>query len=98
MKRTPVGLIVLLLLGFGCGSSSSPPPIDPVATDYCAQCSELANCERLISQTINAVCTDETRAWYSCMAEKACNDMDCDADWAAREACMANPAAELLGR
>ena len=94
MTRAPVGMIGLLLLGLGCGSSSSPAPIDPVATEYCAECSELASCERVVNETINVVCTDETRAWYSCAAENACDDAACDAEWNEREVCMGNAPAD----
>lgn len=96
MKRARVELIGLLLFGFGCGSSSSPAPIDPVATEYCAECSELPNCERVVNETINVVCTDENRAWYSCMAENACDDTACDAEWSQREICMGDSPADRM--
>ncbi len=94
MTRARAGLLGLLLLGLGCGSSSSPAPIDPVATEYCAECSELPNCERIVTQTINVICTDETRAWYSCTAANACDDTACDAEWNEREVCMGNAPAD----
>lgn len=86
----------LLLLAFGCGSSSGAAPIDPVATAYCAACSEFLSCERLITETISAQCTDETRAWYSCMAEaaNACDSTACDAEWNQREICMGSAPAD----
>ncbi len=88
--------IGLLLLAFGCGSSSEAAPIDPVATAYCAACSERPNCERLVNETINANCTDETRAWYSCATENACDSTACDTEWDQREVCMGESPADKV--
>jgi glycerophosphoryl diester phosphodiesterase len=86
----------LLLLAFGCGSSSGAAPIDPVATAYCAACSEFPNCERVVNQTINVNCTDETRAWYSCATENACDSTACEAEGDQREICMRDSPADLV--
>lgn len=85
-----------LLLAFGCGSSSGAAPIDPVATAYCAACSELSTCERVVSETINADCTDETRAWYACTTENACDTSACDAEWDERMICMGESPADVV--
>ena len=78
----------LLVFALACGSSSGPAPIDPLATAYCAACSETTSCERLITDTLNVVCPTETRAWYSCVTENACDETACDAEWDARNLCM----------
>jgi hypothetical protein len=98
MTRVYAGWIGLLLLAFGCGSSSGAAPIDPVATAYCAACSEDSSCERVVNKTINVNCTDETRAWYSCMAkpENACDSTACDAEWDEREICTGDSPADIL--
>jgi glycerophosphoryl diester phosphodiesterase len=76
-----------LLAALGC-SSSGGQPIDPQATEYCAQCSEFASCERVVSETILAACTEETRAWYACATENACASEPCDAIFDARTLCL----------
>ena len=84
------GLSVLagiLVLSLGCSSSSSQP-IDPLATEYCAQCSEVASCERVVNETILAACTEETRAWYTCVTENACASEPCDAIFDTRTLCL----------
>jgi len=73
---------------FGCGSSSGDEPIDPLAVAYCADCSELANCERLITETLNVVCQTETRAYYECVTENSCDTTVCEVEFAAREVCL----------
>ncbi|MBT8467098.1 MAG: glycerophosphodiester phosphodiesterase family protein, partial [Deltaproteobacteria bacterium] len=99
MSRERVGWVGLLLLATGCGSSSGAAPIDPVATAYCAACSELTTCERVVNETINANCTDETRAWYSCATENACDSTACEAEWVQREVCMGeSPADKVFDR
>lgn len=84
-----------LLLAFGCGSSGAAP-IDPVATAYCAACSELSTCESVVNATINADCTAETRAWYSCTTENACDTSACDAEWDERMICMGESPADVV--
>jgi glycerophosphoryl diester phosphodiesterase len=71
-------------------------PIDPVATAYCAACSEIPFCERVVNQTINAICTDETRTWYTCATDNACDSTACEAEWDQREICMGNTPADKL--
>ncbi len=96
MTRVRTGCLGLLLFVFGCGSSSGAAPIDPGATAYCAACSELPNCESVVNETINVICTDETRAWYSCVTENACDSTACEAEWAERETCMGDSPADLV--
>jgi glycerophosphoryl diester phosphodiesterase len=90
MRRVVVGLAGLLILTLGCGSSSGDPPIDPLATAYCvdAGCSELPNCEHLITETLTVVCQAETRAYYECVTANTCDTTPCDAEFAAREVCL----------
>jgi len=85
IRSLGVGVIVLAV---ACSSSSGPPPIDPLATAYCEACSELPNCESVITETLAIACTDETRAWYTCATDNACDDTACDAEFAARSACL----------
>jgi len=96
MSLEHLGWVGLLLLALGCGSSPGAAPIDPVATAYCASCSEVASCERVVDQTISAICTDETRAWYSCATENACDSTACEVEWAQREVCMGNTPADKM--
>ncbi len=96
MQRERVRWVGLLLLAFGCGSSSGAAPIDPVATAYCTACSELASCERVVNETISVNCTDETRAWYSCATENTCDSAACDAYWDQREICMGESPADKV--
>ena len=88
MRRVFVGLAGSLIVMFGCGSSSGDQPIDPLAVAYCAECSELSNCERLITDTLNIVCQTETRAYYECVTENSCDTTPCDDQFAAREVCL----------
>ena len=87
IRGVSVGLLVFAL---ACKSSSGPAPIDPLATEYCvvAACSESSNCERLITQTLNVVCPDETHAYYDCVTEASCDATACEAEWAARNLCL----------
>ena len=96
MTCVRAGWIGFLLLAFGCGSSSGAAPIDPVASAYCAACSEISSCERVVNETINVNCTDQTRAWYSCATENACDSTACDAEWAEREVCMGDSPADKV--
>lgn len=96
MSRVRAGWFGVLLLAFGCGSSSGAAPIDPVATEYCAECSELSTCERVVNETIKAICTNETRAWYSCATENACDSTACEAQWDEREVCMGESPANVV--
>ena len=96
MTLVRVGWVGLLVLAFGCGSSSGAAPIDPVATAYCAACSEVQICESVVNETINVNCTDETRAWYSCVTENACDTAECEAEWDQREICMGDSPADLV--
>ena len=95
MTRARAKWVGLLLLALGCGSSSAAP-IDPVATAYCAACSEDLTCERVVNETINANCTDETRAWYSCTTDNACDTSACDAEWDERMICMGDSPADVV--
>jgi hypothetical protein len=80
----------LVLLAAGCGSSE-PAPVDPLATEYCALCSEFPNCERVITETLGTACPDETRAYYRCVTDNDCEVTACESEWTAREACMGSP-------
>jgi len=96
MSRVRAGWFGVLLLAFGCGSSSGAAPIDPVATEYCAACSEDSSCEQVVNETINVNCTGETRAWYACATESACDSTACEAEWAEREVCMGESPADMV--
>ena len=96
MTRVRAGWVGLLVLALGCGSSSGAAPIDPVATAYCAACSEVQFCESVVNEAINVNCTDETRAWYACATENACDSTACEAEWAGREACMGESPADMV--
>ena len=77
-----------LVFAMACSSDSGSPPIDPLATEYCEACSELPNCERVVNETLNAACPDETRAWYACTTDNACDDTACETEFAVRSACL----------
>lgn len=81
--------VVATLPAAGCGSSE-PAPVDPLASAYCAACSELASCERVVNEALNAACPDETRNYYECVADNDCEVTACEAEWATREVCMGN--------
>jgi glycerophosphoryl diester phosphodiesterase len=51
-------------------------------------CSELANCERVISETIRVACTEENRAYYACVAQASCDTTACEAEFDARTLCL----------
>ena len=78
----------LLLLALACKSSGGEP-IDQIAVDYCAACSELDSCERVVNETLKAPCPEETSAYYSCLTANSCDVSACTAEWSAREACVA---------
>jgi glycerophosphoryl diester phosphodiesterase len=80
-------LIPVLLVALAACKSSGSDPIDPVATAYCEACSEFNNCERLITDTIEVFCTDETRAYYQCVANNDCDTSACVAEWEERSVC-----------
>lgn len=80
--------IGLLALAMACDSSSGDPPIDPLATAYCDACSELSNCERIVTEALTIVCPDETRAWYTCVTDNACDETACEVEWDTRDLCM----------
>ena len=80
-----VGVIVLAV---ACSSSSGDQPIDPLATAYCEACSELSNCERVVTETLTILCPDETSAWYTCVTDAACDETACEVEWAARDLCL----------
>ncbi|MBW2550958.1 MAG: hypothetical protein JRE19_15285 [Deltaproteobacteria bacterium] len=84
MRGLSVGLLVLAV---ACGSSS-PEFIDPLATEYCAACSELSSCERVVTEALTVVCPDESHAWYACVTDNACDESACDAEWDARNICL----------
>ncbi len=77
----------LTLAVLGCGSSSGEP-VDPLASEYCAACSELATCERVVDEALGAACPEQTRDYYQCLTDADCETTTCDAEWTAREACM----------
>jgi|GEM_PF-6307882 len=84
MKRICIGLLATAI---AC-SSSETEPIDPVAVDYCAACSELPNCESVVNGALSGICPEQTSAWYACVTNNACDETACTAEWAAREGCM----------
>ena len=79
------------MMALGCGSSE-PAPVDPLATDYCAICSVFPGCERVVTDTLNAACPDETRSYYQCVTDNECDVAACQAEWETRQACMETPA------
>ncbi len=84
MRRLSVGLLVWVI---ACGSSAATPS-DPLAIEYCEACSELLNCERVVNEALTVVCPGESRAWYACVTDNACDETACDTEWAAREICL----------
>ena len=84
MRALSLGLLVSMA---ACKSSGSEP-IDPLATDYCAECSEIPNCERVINDTLMASCPEETSDYYTCLTDNACDDTACAEEWDARTVCM----------
>jgi len=83
-------VVATVLVGMGC-DSSEPAPVDPLATDYCAICSAFPNCDRIVTDTLNAGCPDETRAYYQCVTDNDCDVTTCKSEWAARGGCLRNP-------
>ncbi|MGB8330282.1 MAG: hypothetical protein WCE62_09150 [Polyangiales bacterium] len=86
-RLTGLGVAIVAL---GCGSSE-PVPVDPLAADYCAICSEFPSCERVVTDTLNAACPDETSTYYQCVTDNECDVTACESEWAARAICMDNP-------
>jgi len=84
--RTLAPWVFVFVVLAACSSSGSDP-IDPVAEAYCAECSEQNNCERLITDTIEAFCTEETSAYYVCLTDNSCDDSACVAEWEDRNLC-----------
>ncbi|MBW1832038.1 MAG: hypothetical protein JRJ10_10150 [Deltaproteobacteria bacterium] len=80
--------IGVIALAAACSSSSGDEPIDPLATAYCEACSELSSCERVVTEALTIVCTDENRAWYTCATDNACDETACEVEWAERNLCM----------
>ena len=80
--------IGVIALAAACCSSSGDEPIDPLATAYCEACSELSSCERVVTEALTIVCTDENRAWYTCATDNACDETACEVEWAERNLCM----------
>jgi glycerophosphoryl diester phosphodiesterase len=78
----------VIALAAACSSSPGDEPIDPLATAYCDACSELSSCERVVTEALTIVCPDETRAWYTCATDNACDEMPCELEWAERDLCM----------
>lgn len=78
-----------------CGSSSSET-FDPIAVEYCASCSEIGSCERVVTATIEATCTSETAAYYECVTEAECDESACQAEWQTREICMGAAPADAV--
>jgi glycerophosphoryl diester phosphodiesterase len=70
-----------------------------VATEYCTVCPGRPNCERLITDTIEILCTDETSAYYQCLIDNTCETTACDSEWEARTICMGTaPVDEVRNR
>ena len=82
-----LSLVVGLVFAIACKSSSSAPP-DPVAVEYCELCSEFAICESVVGDALVGACPDQTRAYYVCLTDNACDPASCSAEWAAREECF----------
>ena len=88
----------LLLLLAACGSSGGDP-IDPLAETYCAECSEFISCERVVNEALKAPCPEETRAYYQCVTDNACEPAACESEWEERTICMGeSPGAMVADR
>lgn len=85
----------LTLAAFGCGSSDSAD-VDPLAKEYCAACSQFASCERVVTDALTTACPDETRAYYQCVTDNACDVTACEDQWSAREVCMGNAPKDIV--
>ena len=92
MRKLSLGLLIWVA---ACGSSSSTP-IDPVATDYCNACSEIASCENVVNNALMTACPDETKAYYSCVTDNACDEDACAAEWETRNICMGMAPKDLV--
>lgn len=92
MRKLSLGLLMCVV---ACGSSSSTP-IDPVAIDYCAACSEFTNCENVVNQALMAACPDETSDYYSCVTDNACDESACAAEWELRNICMGQAPGDIV--
>lgn len=92
MRRLSLGLLISVA---ACGSSSTTP-IDPVATDYCAACSDLPNCETVVNNALMGACPDETSAYYSCVTDNACDESACTEEWDSRSICMGQAPKDLV--
>jgi glycerophosphoryl diester phosphodiesterase len=92
MRVAAFGLLVCVV---ACGSSS-PTPIDPVAIDYCNACSELPSCENVVNEALTTACPEETRAYYICVTDNACDESACATEWAARRICMGMAPKDLV--
>lgn len=92
MRRMSLGLLIWL---GACGSSSSEP-IDPLAESYCAACSEQRSCENVVNLALQTACPDETRAYYSCVTDNACDVTACETEWAQRSICMGDAPADVV--
>ncbi|MGB5681518.1 MAG: hypothetical protein WBM47_06675 [Polyangiales bacterium] len=93
MRKLSLGLLMWVA---ACGSSSSTP-IDSVATDYCAPCSELPNCQNVVNEALMAACPDETSDYYSCVTDNACDESACAAEWEVRSICMGQAPEDMSG-
>ncbi len=84
-----IGFIILAgsILAVACKSSESQPP-DPLVVEYCAACSERPVCLTVVDETLKGVCPDQTRAYYVCVTENACDPLSCDAEWQERQSCF----------
>jgi len=85
----------MLILLAACNSSSSEP-IDDVAIEYCASCSEFGSCETVVDATIKANCTEETSAYYVCVTENDCDTSACADEWEERSVCTGQAAADSV--
>ena len=77
----------LCFLCLAACKSSEPDELDPLAVDYCAACSELGSCERVVANALVVPCPDETRSYYQCLTDSGCDLDACAAEWEARQAC-----------
>ena len=77
----------LLIGSLACGSSGSEPP-DPLAEEYCADCSDRGSCIAVVDTALKTACPPETRTYYQCVTDNGCEPTACQAEWVAREACL----------
>lgn len=80
----------IMALTVGCGSSE-PPALDPLASDYCALCSQFTGCPNVVTDALNAACPEETRSYYQCVTDNGCDVAACQSEWATRQACIESP-------